>query len=73
MYYIFQSFSNTRNGVGWRDSGYGTPQRALHATLLPVSSAQAKDWLIREQKAQSAALETSAVNEEAQDVTSTAL
>ena len=32
--------------------------------LLPVSFAQAKDWLLRQQKAQFEALQTSAVNEE---------
>lgn len=36
--------------------------------LLPVSFAQAKDWLLRQQKAQSEALEAGAVNEEAREV-----
>ena len=36
--------------------------------LLPVSFAQAKDWLLRQQKAQSEALEMGAVNEEAREV-----
>lgn len=38
------------------------------AALLPVSFAQAKDWLLKQQKAQSQALETGAVNEEAREV-----
>ena len=40
-----------------------TPQ-----ALLPVSFAQAKDWLLRQQKAQSEALQTGAVNEDARVV-----
>lgn len=36
--------------------------------LLPVSFAQAKDWLLRQQKAQSEALQIGAVNEEAREV-----
>ena len=36
--------------------------------LLPVSFAQAKDWLLKQQKAQSEALETGAVNEDAREV-----
>lgn len=36
--------------------------------LLPVSFAQAKDWLFKQQKAQSEALETGAVNEDAREV-----
>ena len=36
--------------------------------LLPVSFALAKDWLLRQQKAQSKALQTGAVNEEAREV-----
>ena len=36
--------------------------------LLPVSFALAKDWLPKQQKAQSEALETGAVNEEAREV-----
>ena len=36
--------------------------------LLPVSFAQAKDWLLRQQQAQSEALQTGAVNEDAQEV-----
>ena len=36
--------------------------------LLPVSFAQAKDWLLRQQKAQSEALQTGAVNEYAREV-----
>ena len=38
------------------------------AALLPVSFAQAKDWLLRQQKAQSEALQTGAVNEDAREV-----
>ena len=38
------------------------------AALLPVSFAQAKDWLFRQQKAQSEALQTGAVNEDAREV-----
>lgn len=38
------------------------------AALLPVSFAQAKDWLLRQQKGQSEALQTGAVNEEAREV-----
>ena len=38
------------------------------APLLPVSFALAKDWLLKQQKAQSKALQTGAVNEEAQEV-----
>jgi len=38
------------------------------APLLPVSFALAKDWLLKQQKAQSEALQTGAVNEEAQQV-----
>ncbi len=41
----------------------GTPP-----ALLPVSFAQAKDWLLRQQKAQSQALQVGAVNEEAREV-----
>ena len=36
--------------------------------LLPVSFAQAKDWLLQQQKAQTEALQTGAVNEDAQEV-----
>lgn len=36
--------------------------------LLPVSFAQAKDWLLRQQKSQCGALQTGAVNEEAREV-----
>ena len=36
--------------------------------LLPVSFAQAKDWLLQQQKAQSQALQVGAVNEEAREV-----
>lgn len=36
--------------------------------LLPVSFAQAKNWLLRKQRAQSEPLEVGAVNEEAQEV-----
>ena len=36
--------------------------------LLPVSFAQAKDWLLRQQKARSQALQVGAVNEEAREV-----
>ena len=36
--------------------------------LLPVSFAQAKDWLLRQQKAQSEALQTGTVNEDAREV-----
>lgn len=36
--------------------------------LLPVSFAQAKDWLLRQQRKQSEALETGAVNEAAREV-----
>ncbi len=45
-----------------QDSHEGPP------ALFPVSFAQAKDWLIRQQKAQSTALETGAVNKEAREV-----
>ena len=45
-----------------RDSDTGPP------ALLPVSFAQAKDWLLKQQKALSEALETGAVNEEAREV-----
>ena len=45
-----------------RDSAEGPP------ALLPVSFAQAKDWLLRQQKGQSEALETGAVNEDAREV-----
>ena len=38
------------------------------AALLPVWFAQAKDWLFRQQKAQSEALQTGAVNEDAHEV-----
>lgn len=38
------------------------------APLLPVSFALAKDWLLKQQKAQSEALQTGAVNENAQQV-----
>ena len=37
-------------------------------SLLPVSFAQAKDWLLRQQKAQQEALQTGAVNEDAREV-----
>ena len=37
-------------------------------SLLPVSYAQAKDWLLRQQKAQQEALQTGAVNEDAREV-----
>ena len=36
--------------------------------LLPVSFVQAKDWLLRQQKAQSQALQIGAVNKEAREV-----
>ena len=36
--------------------------------LLPISFAQAKDWLLRQQKAQSEALQTGVVNEDAREV-----
>ena len=36
--------------------------------LLPVSFAQAKDWLFKQQRTQSEALQSGAVNEEAQEV-----
>ena len=36
--------------------------------LLPVSFAQAKDWLLRQQKSQSQALQIGAVNEQAREV-----
>ena len=36
--------------------------------LLPVSFAQAKDWLLQQQRAQSEALESGAVNEEAREI-----
>ena len=36
--------------------------------LLPVSFALAKDWLLKQQKSQSEALQTGAVNKEAQEV-----
>ena len=36
--------------------------------LLPVSFALAKDWLLKQQKAQSEALQTGAVNEDAREV-----
>ena len=45
-----------------RDSDEGPP------ALLPVSFAQAKDWLLKQQKALSEALETGAVNEKAREV-----
>ncbi len=35
---------------------------------FPVSFAQAKDWMIRQKKAQSTALESGAVNEDAREV-----
>ena len=38
------------------------------AALLPVSFAQAKDWLLKQQKALSEPLQTGAVNEEAREV-----
>ena len=38
------------------------------AALLPVSYAQAKDWLLKQQKALSQPLQTGAVNEEAREV-----
>ena len=38
------------------------------APLLPVSFSLAKDWLLKQQKAQSEALQTGAVNEDAQEV-----
>lgn len=38
------------------------------APLLPVSFSLAKDWLLKQQKAQSEALQTGAVNENAQQV-----
>ena len=37
-------------------------------SLLPVSFSQAKDWLLKQQKAQQEALQTGAVNEEAREV-----
>ena len=45
-----------------RDSSESPP------ALLPVSFAQAKDWLLRQQKAQSEAIQTGAVNEKAREV-----
>lgn len=44
------------------------PSSASPPPLLPVSFAQAKDWLLRKQKAQSAALEFGAVSETARAV-----
>ena len=44
------------------------PSSVSPPALLPVSFAQAKDWLLRQQKAQSAALESGAVNESAREV-----
>ena len=38
--------------------------------LLPVSFAQAKDWLMKQQRAQSEAVEAGAVNEEAREIIS---
>ena len=38
------------------------------AALLPVSFAQAKDWLLKQQKHQSLALQMGAVNEDAREV-----
>jgi len=45
-----------------RHSSEGPP------ALLPVSFAQAKDWLLRQQRKQSEALETGAINEAAREV-----
>jgi len=45
-----------------RDSSESPP------ALLPVSFALAKDWLLKQQKAQSEALQTGAVNEDAREV-----
>ena len=44
------------------------PLEASPPALLPVSFAQAKDWLLRQQRALSEPLESGAVNEEARDV-----
>ena len=54
----------TRSVVKPRGSDHDTHLRAL----LPVSFAQAKDWLLRQQKAQSEALQTGAVNQDAREV-----
>ena len=44
------------------------PSSVSPPALLPVSFAQAKDWLFRQQRAQSSALEFGAVNETARQV-----
>ena len=44
------------------------PSSASPPALLPVSFALVKDWLLRQQKAQSEAIQAGAVNEEAREV-----
>ena len=53
----------------YKESGRDTQLRALeNCCQFPVSFAQAKDWLLRQQKGQSEALETGAVNEDTREV-----
>ncbi len=66
-YILYLCFSNIRNDAWWNGIDHVTPMRALQH-LFPVSFAQAKDWMIRQKKAQSTALESGAVNEDAQEV-----
>lgn len=44
------------------------PRESSESPLLPVSFALAKDWLLKQQKAQSEPLEFGAVNEDAREV-----
>ena len=44
------------------------PREESPPALLPVSFSQAKDWLLRQQRAQSEPLESGSVNEEAREV-----
>ena len=60
----------TRSTAGQRGSSQAVRWRHLPPALLPVSFAQAKDWLLRQQKKHSEALHVEAVNEEAREVVS---
>ena len=59
-------YNNTESGV--EPKGRAQEMSQGPPVLLPVSFSLAKDWLPKQQKAQSEALETGAVNEEAREV-----
>ena len=67
MSQLTTSCSSTGSIAELRGSDHDPHLQALQA-LLPVSFALAKDWLLREQKAQSEAIQIRAVTEEACEV-----